>query len=87
MREKTVGEKVMRAKVQVGFVQQHGSFEVVQFNAVAANKYPADGADENNTYAKFSPQASFNITIANPSLHGAFAPGDTFYADFTRAPK
>lgn len=77
----------MRAKVCVSFVQQHDTQEIVQFNAVAANQYPADGADENNTYAKFSPQASFNITIANLALRGKFAPGDTFYVDFTKAPK
>lgn len=85
----------MRAKLQVGFVQElfHGpdkakSQETLTMHAVAASKYPADGSDEDNTYAKFSPGASFVINIANPAnpaLFGKFAVGEKYYADFTKA--
>jgi hypothetical protein len=82
---------MMRAKFQVTFVQEHkdadGSTrcETVSMCAVAAKGYPADGSDDDNTYARWSPQADFKITIANPSLFGKFTVGDKFYADFTKA--
>lgn len=82
----------MRAKLQVGFVQQHffgpdgaKSLETLNMHAVAAKSYPADGSDEDNTYAKFSPGANLSINIATPELWGKFAVGDKFYVDFTPA--
>lgn len=75
----------MRAKLQIGSITQHGTSETVAFHAVAASSYPADGSDEDNTFAKFSPSATLSITIANPALLGQFKPGQKFYADFTEA--
>ena len=54
-------------------------------HAVAAAKYPADGSDEDNTYAKFSPGASLSLNIANPALFGKFLVGEKYYVDFTKA--
>ena len=82
----------MRAKLQVGFVQEHfygpdktKSQETLTMHAVCASKYPEDGSDEDNTYAKFSPGANLSINIANPALFGQFKVGDKFYVDFTPA--
>ena len=82
----------MRAKMKVGAVLSwppaaDGSVqqERLQLHGVAAGKYPDDGSDENNTFAKFSPAVSLDITIANPALIGSFKAGDTFYVDFTPA--
>lgn len=76
----------MRAKFQVAKVERHPSCEVVHFNAVCKpSGYPADGSDEDNTYAKFSPFAKCEITIANPNLIGKLNPGEKFYVDFTPA--
>lgn len=82
----------MRAKLQVGFVQEmfYGpdkskSQEVLTMHAVAASKYPEDGSDEDNTYAKFSPGAQLQINIANPALFGQFKVGEKYYVDFTQA--
>ncbi|QSB01979.1 hypothetical protein JWZ98_03185 [Methylomonas sp. EFPC1] len=83
----------MRAKLQVGFVQEHFAYddktkkvqETLSMYAVAASKYPEDGSDEDNTYAKFSPGAQLNINIANPELFGQFKTGDKYYVDFTLA--
>jgi hypothetical protein len=76
----------MRAKLQVATVTRHnGECETVRFHAVAANNYPADGADEDNSYAKFSPSATLDITIANPALLGQLNPGEKYYVDFTPA--
>lgn len=78
----------MRAKVRVSQVwKDAGGNESLTFYPVAANQYPTDGADENNTYARYSPSGEFKLQVANPALHGKFAVGDTFYVDFTPAPK
>lgn len=77
----------MRAKVRVTGVTKGETVEQVRFSAVARNgSYPTDGSDEDNTYAKFSPQAEFAITIANPALLGQFENGQAFYVDFTPVP-
>lgn len=55
-------------------------------HAVCASKYPEDGSDEDNTYAKFTPGADLSMNIANPALFGSFKVGDTFYVDFTPVP-
>lgn len=76
----------MRAKFQVSGVEKVGDGEKLTFHAVAKNGYPADGSDDDNTYAKWSPSAHCDIMVMNPALHGQFKPGDKFYVDFTRAP-
>lgn len=75
----------MRAKMQIASITNHGTCETLRFHAVAAKSYPADGSDEDNTFAKFSPSASLEIQIANPALLGRFAPGEKYYVDFTPA--
>lgn len=83
----------MRAKVRVGcilpFQNSDGviSSERLMLHGVAANRYPADGSDENNTFARFSPSVSIDMQITNPALIGAFDVGETFYVDFIPAPK
>jgi len=81
----------MRAKLQVGSVQEYKNddgavvSESLSFHGVPKNNYDDSGSDEDNTYAKFSPSVSLNITIANPALFGKFKQGDKFYVDFTAA--
>jgi hypothetical protein len=82
----------MRAKMQVGFVQQHfhgqdgaKSQETLSMHAVCAKSYPADGTDEDNTFARWSPGANLQINVANPALWDKFKVGDKFYVDFTPA--
>lgn len=83
----------MRAKMKVGSVFPYRNAETgetvseqVTFHGVAkSNGYPADGSDEDNTFAKFSPSVNLQIVIANPALFGKLQPGDTFYVDFTPA--
>lgn len=76
----------MRAKLQLNRIEQFTQSERLHFNAVCAKSYPADGSDEDNTYAKFSPQAEFSITITNPALIGQLKVGEKYYVDFTQAP-
>lgn len=83
----------MRAKMQVSFVHQYFSDtertkvsqESLSMHAVCATKYEGVGADEDNTYARYSPSANLIINIANPGLFGKFKVGDKFYVDFTPA--
>lgn len=85
--------KFMRAKMVVtevnrsGFLNGNGfqKQDRIKCVAVAAKSYPADGADEDNTYAKFSPAGEVTLTIANPDLIGKIEPGQKFYIDFTLA--
>lgn len=81
----------MRAKVRVGSVlpYQHDgvvtSERLVMHGVAKSTSYPADGTDEDNTFAKFSPSVTFDMQIANPALIGKFAAGDVFYVDFSPA--
>lgn len=76
----------MRAKLQIESVTQRQHGETLKFHAVGPKgSYTADGSDEDNTYARFSPSASLEITIQNPALLGQFKPGQKFYVDFTEA--
>jgi len=76
----------MRAKMCITNVHEGNNYEILSFNAVSKSEaYPEDGSDENNTYALWTPQASINITINNPALHGKFKIGEEYYVDFTKA--
>jgi hypothetical protein len=75
----------MRAKMQVNKVERFAGSDRITCNAVAASAYPADGSDEDNTYAKFSPAGELTLTIANPALLGKIEPGQKYYLDFTPA--
>lgn len=77
----------MRAKFRITKVEQfEGGTEKLEMTASAkSTAYPADGSDEDNTYAKFSPSGSLTLSIANPALAGKFKPGQKFYLDFTEA--
>lgn len=76
----------MRAKMQVSKVERFVNSDRITCNAVGrSDHYPADGSDEDNTYAKFSPAGELSLTIANPALLGKIEPGKKFYLDFTLA--
>lgn len=85
----------MRAKMEVINVEEFKDAqdgmkisERLSFRAVCKpDGYPADGSDEDNTYAKWSPDASLSITVANPALFGKFVRGQKYYVDFAQADK
>lgn len=76
----------MRAKVKVTGIVPNGDpvvSENLTFSFPAkSGAYPADGSDEDQQFAKFSPSGSLSLTVANPALLGKFTVGDTFYLDF-----
>jgi len=82
---------LMRAKMEVTGVkeildhEEKKCSEDVSFRAVSRSEgYPDDGSDENNTFARFTPTADLQMTIANPALFGSLNVGDQFYVDFTK---
>lgn len=82
----------MRAKVRVTGIKPYpeegtATQEALTFNFPAKDgNYPADGSDEDQQFARWSPNGSLSLTIANPALMGKFAVGDTFYLDFVPVP-
>lgn len=77
---------VMRAKMKVTAIQKYEGQDTLTFNAVGKDgNYPEGGLSEDNTYAKFTPNAELKITIQNPALLNKFNIGDKFYVDFTQA--
>lgn len=75
----------MRAKMVCDSVEKFQGCERLKFSAVGkVEGYAADGSDEDNTYARYTPQASLMVMVANPVLMGQVAPGDKFYVDFEK---
>lgn len=80
---------MMRAKMKITDIKTHNeTYEELRFSAVSKNDgYPADGSDENNSFAKWTPTAELNMSITNPTLIGKFTVGQEFYLDFTPVTK
>jgi hypothetical protein len=78
----------MRAKVRITGIRKYpeegeATQEALTFNFPAKDgAYPANGSDEDQQFAKFSPSGALSLTVANPALLGKFDVGDTFYLDF-----
>lgn len=84
MRAKMMLETITTVRHQGQLAGDAPSSEILKFRAVARkDSYPSDGSDEDNTYARFSPSVSCEITVANPELIGKFYPGEFYYVDFT----
>jgi len=73
----------MRAKVKIANIVKAGESETLTFAFPAKDSpYPADGSDEDQQFAKYTPNASLSMTINNPALVGKYSIGDKFYLDF-----
>lgn len=78
--------KAMRAKMRLNSITKYDASERLSFSAVAkSGGYPDDGSDEDNTFAKFSPDGKLEILVANPALIGKFQVGEKYYVDFIKA--
>jgi len=76
----------MRAKMKVSRVESFETYQNLTFRAVCkSDGYPADGSDENNSFAKWTPTAALNMTVNNPDLFGKINEGEEYYLDFTKA--
>jgi len=78
---------MMRAKMKVtGAIKHSDTCLELTMTAVCKNDgYPADGTDENNTFAKWTPSAEVKMSITNPALVDKFVAGQEYYVDFTKA--
>lgn len=86
MRAKMRVASVTRNKMTEGPEAGKTTSERVQFRCVSkADGYPADGSDENNTFAKWTPNGEAFYDINNPALFDKFDAGQEFYVDFTPA--
>lgn len=76
----------MRAKMTVHSVdpvEGATNYQRLTFGAVTTKPYDENGDSEDNTFARYTPAASLEMSITNPNLVGKFKAGDTFYVDFT----
>lgn len=73
---------MIRAKMRVTSVTftQYNS-QIAKLEAV----YDLLNNKEDNTYAKATPCAEFQLTIDNPEAQGILLPGKTFYIDISPA--
>lgn len=86
MRAKMVVASVTRNRATEGPNAGQTISERVYFTCVhKKDGYGQDGADENNTFAKFTPNGSATYDIQNPALFDKFENGQEFYVDFTPA--
>lgn len=77
---------MMRAKFSVTEVKTFEGSETVRMMPVTGKEpFGPEGESEDNTYARYTPSGSLELTINNPTLRGKFTRGQTFYADFTEA--
>lgn len=76
--------KPMRAKMQVQSIKKHlYNGETLEMSAV----YGGSTNDEDNSFAKTTPNGKIELMVVNPELLGVYQPGDTFYVDFIPVPK
>lgn len=81
----------MRAKLRIRSIKNYpetgdATQQTLTFAAVGPKEpYPADGSDENNTFARFTPSADLTMCITNPALIGKFEEGQEYYVDFSKA--
>ncbi len=80
---------LMRAKVQVQSVTKYAHpQETVKMTAVCGKApFGPAGESEDNTFARFTPSGTVELSITNPDLAGKIKPGQKFYVDFTEAPE
>ena len=77
---------MMRAKMKVSAVTLTEYGEIIKAAPVCGNKpFGPNGESEDNTFAKFTPSGSLELTVNNPELLGKIKPGQNFYVDFTLA--
>lgn len=82
---------MMRAKLQINSVTEttNDKDEVTQVEIrmipVSTKPFDKDGNSEDNSFARWTPSGSVQLTITNPVFFGRFKVGQKFYADFTEA--
>lgn len=73
---------MMRAKMKVTSVSPGTASVNITMMAVTEKPFDAEGASEDNSWARYTPMASLSMTIQNPNLLDKFKEGQTFFLDF-----
>lgn len=74
---------VLRAKIQVGAVQEHGTTtEKYSEGIFASAVYSPDPESENGKWSQATPSLQLNMTISNPGAFGKLEQGKEYYLDF-----
>lgn len=68
--------------VSVKHVDWNPDVRVIELSAVSN-----DGTPENERFHKYTPSGSITMTVDNPVASDQLILGETFYVDFTLAPK
>lgn len=66
-------------------VSNGGPIERLSFRAVTEKPFDSDGASEDNSFSRWTPDGSLEMLITNPNLVGTFKEGQKFYLEFTPA--
>jgi hypothetical protein len=73
----------MRAKFNVQSVKQENWGEEVVLSAVYSN----ESNTEDNQFSQATPNGRLTMTISNPGAKGFLELGESYYLDFSKAPK
>lgn len=76
---------MMRAKMTISRIEKSDAAESEALHMYAVTTDPDDVANEDNSYAKYTPAAELTMTIENPALLGTFRVGQVLYLDFSAA--
>lgn len=83
----------MVAKFRVTRVESFGgsdttppTSETISMMAVSEKPFDAEGASEDNSFARWTPFGELKMTVTNPALIGTITEGRQFYLNFTPAP-
>lgn len=88
--------RTMIAKFQVGEVkpyhdvvsdnvQPKKTAESLSMFPVTEKPFDAEGASDDNTFARWSPSGDMSLMVTNPNLFDQFSTGDKFYVSFHKA--
>jgi len=73
----------VRAKFKLTSITEHeGTARGLKFSAVSTDDTP-----ENQRYHKYTPSGTLEIWVDNPPALEQFKIGESYYLDFTPAPK
>jgi hypothetical protein len=79
---------IMKAKMTIVSVDRQVGQDILKMTPVGQPcGRPRHGHDEDNTYSKYTPAGSLELTVTNPTMIGTFEPGDTYHLEFRKVPK
>jgi hypothetical protein len=78
---------MMTAKFVVTGVIEQGEpkvSEILQMQPVTSKPFDAEGASEDNSFARWTPSGNLEMTVNNPALFGRIKVGDAYRLTFDK---